>query len=99
MQRQAWSRPRGGLRPGGAWSLRPSCQQWAAFDVLGVCPSFRWTGTLAADPDARLAEHHYRRRYRVEGEGPVPLVAREHTARLSPQLATDFPLNEEDCTP
>ncbi|HEY1375675.1 MAG TPA: DEAD/DEAH box helicase, partial [Gemmataceae bacterium] len=79
------------FRPGGPWYVCSNCQQWSAVNVLGVCPSFRCMGRLeAADPAERLAGHHYRRNYILPAEGPVPLVAREHTAQLGPHLATVY---------
>ncbi|MDB5308650.1 MAG: box helicase [Gemmataceae bacterium] len=85
------------FRPRGPWYVCPSCQQWAAFNVLGVCPSFRCSGRLEpADSAERLADHHYRRGYCLPAESPVPLVAREHTAQLGPKLATDYQLAFQD---
>ncbi len=85
------------FRPRGQWYFCPNCQQWSAFNVLSVCPSFRCTGRLEpADPEERLAGHHYRRSYSLPGEGPVPLVAREHTAQLGPHLATVYQLAFQD---
>jgi hypothetical protein len=74
-----------------AWHFCPACQQWTPFNVLGICPSFRCAGRLEpADPAVLLAENHYRWIYSRPGEGPVPLTAREHTAQLSPKLATAY---------
>jgi hypothetical protein len=85
------------LRPGGPWYFCPNCQQWSAYNVLGVCPSFRCTGTLdPADPAVRLAGHHYRRTFSLPDQAPVPLVAREHTAQLGPHLATVYQLAFQD---
>src|SRR5439155_27124331 len=77
----------------GRWYFCPTCQQWSAVNVLDVCPSFRCTGRLeAADPQPRLADNHYRRIYVHPNAGPVPLSAAEHTAQLSPKVATDYQL-------
>src|SRR5207302_10893116 len=77
------------FRSQAAWHFCPHCQQWSAFNVLGACPSFRCVGLLeATDPVAQLGENHYRCIYSLSGQGPVPLVAREHTAQLAPKLAT-----------
>lgn len=85
------------FRPSGPWSICPDCRQWSAFDALGVCPSFRCAGTLRpADPDARLADHHYRRTYSGANDAPVPLAAKEHTAQLGSKLATDYQLAFQD---
>lgn len=90
-----WSALR--FRPAGNWFVCPACRQLAAAGVLEVCPSFGCTGFLRpADPDALLADHHYRRSYRLAGEAPVPLTAREHTAQLGPKLATDYQLAFQD---
>ena len=79
------------FKSSGPWSFCPQCQQWSAYNVLGVCPSFRCTGRLeVADPGDRLAENHYRRTYMRDDEAPIPLVAREHTAQLAPRLATAY---------
>jgi Lhr-like helicase len=73
------------------WSFCQRCQQWSATNVLGLCPSFRCTGQLEpADPEVLLAENHYRRIYSLPEDRPTPLVAREHTAQLSPALATAY---------
>jgi len=75
----------------GPWFVCPKCNQWSPFNVLKVCPSFRCDGLLEpADPDERLAAHHYRRSYANRAENPVPLTAREHTAQLAPKLATAY---------
>jgi hypothetical protein len=85
------------FRPGGPWYFCPNCQQWSAFNVLGVCPSFRCTGRLEpSDPAARLADHHYRRTFSLPEQAPIPLAAREHTAQLGPQLATVYQLAFQD---
>jgi superfamily II DNA or RNA helicase len=79
------------------WHFCSHCQQWSAFNVLGVCPSFRCVGKLEeADPIPQLGENHYRRIYSLLDEAPVPLVAREHTAQLSSKLATDYQLAFQD---
>ncbi len=73
------------------WSVCNRCHQWTARDVLGICPTFRCEGTLdARDPSVDLLDNHYRRIYSSSTEEPVPLTAREHTAQLSPKLATDY---------
>ena len=79
------------FRPGGDWYICDRCRQWSAFDAVGVCPSFRCSGRLEkADPDIQLAEHHYRRTFARPDENPIPLTAKEHTAQLSPKLATEY---------
>ena len=79
------------FRTTGTWSFCPKCRQWTSENVLGVCASFRCTGTLVpGDPNAVLGEHHYRRTYGTSGEHPVPLDAREHTAQLGPSLANAY---------
>jgi hypothetical protein len=73
-----------------AWYVCTSCRQWTTRNILGACPSFACTGTLtAADPDRVLGEHHYRTLYR-SARPPVPLTAKEHTAQISPALATAY---------
>lgn len=79
------------LRTTGQWYICQHCRQWAADSVLGVCPSFRCGGRLMpADPEQELADHHYRRTFRGVGGDPVPMVAKEHTAQLGAQSATDY---------
>lgn len=85
------------FRPAAPWFLCTNCLQWSAQNALGICPSFRCTGRLEpTDPDSRLADHHYRRIFSIPVEGPVPLVAREHTAQLGPKLATDYQIAFQD---
>jgi hypothetical protein len=73
------------------WSVCSRCHQWSPQNVLGVCPSFRCTGDLrSAEPGERLDGNHYRRIYSDPAEFPIPLIAREHTAQLSPKLAADY---------
>ena len=79
------------LRPGGEWLVCGDCGQWQAIGALGVCPTFGCAGRLStADPDAELAGHHYRRAYCDPDAAPVPLVAKEHTAQLGSDLATQY---------
>ena len=74
----------------GYWYYCSSCSQWSATNVLGICPSFQCSGHLTQEaPDVRLRENHYRAIYRST-EHPVPLVAKEHTAQISPTLATIY---------
>jgi DEAD/DEAH box helicase/Domain of unknown function (DUF1998)/Helicase conserved C-terminal domain len=86
-----------GFRSNGVWHFCTHCQQWSAFNVHGVCPSFRCVGKLeTADPTVRLSENHYRRIYSLPGEAPIPLTAREHTAQIAPKLATAYQLAFQD---
>ena len=81
------------FRTAGDWFICDNCQQWSAYNVLNICPSFRCNGRLQkAIPDELLNENHYRRTYSLPTESPVPLVAKEHTAQLGPKLATDYQL-------
>ncbi|WP_406697999.1 DEAD/DEAH box helicase [Singulisphaera sp. Ch08] len=85
------------FRPRGNWYVCNHCRQWSALNALGICPSFRCTGRLEqAGPDLALADHHYRRAYYLPDEGPLPLVAKEHTAQLSPKLATEYQVAFQD---
>ncbi len=90
-----WDRLR--FRTDSEWYLCPDCRQWSAFNVLGSCPSFGCNGTLkAADPNILLADHHYHHTYTAPDAGPVPLVAREHTAQLAPALAAQYQVAFQD---
>ena len=80
----------------GPWYFCSGCQQWAAYNVLGVCPSFRCDGRLEqANPQCRLADNHYRRIFSADGDRPVPL-RREHTAQLGAKLATEYQIAFQD---
>jgi hypothetical protein len=85
------------FRRGGEWYVCNRCRQFSAFNSLGICPSFRCSGRLErADPNSQLADHHYRRTFAFPDEGPIPLVAKEHTAQLSPKLATEYQVAFQD---
>ena len=69
------------------WYYCPTCNQWTPWNVGGVCPSFRCPGELIeADPEHVMPDNHYRHIY--TREQPAPLVAKEHTAQLTPAVAT-----------
>lgn len=73
----------------GKWSYCRSCNQWTDKNAADVCPSFRCNGTLEeADPTEKMKNHHYRLLYTRDKW--VPMVAKEHTAQLSPAMATDI---------
>ena len=85
------------FQSGKEWSVCNRCRQWSAFNALGICPSFRCIGRLQrSDPDVQLSGHHYRRTFSLPHEGPIPLVAKEHTAQLSPKLAADYQIAFQD---
>lgn len=55
----------------------------------GVCPTYRCDGVLAAEEDPVVGrEDHFLRRYREMA--PLWMVAREHTAQLDSDTATDY---------
>lgn len=71
------------------WWYCPKCNQWSVYNVGGVCPSFTCQGTLRReDPIEHFRFHHYRQLY--SDSIMVPLVAKEHTAQLSPEVATRY---------
>ncbi|MBL8821327.1 MAG: DEAD/DEAH box helicase [Planctomycetia bacterium] len=78
------------LRSSVAWNKCSKCRQWSVNNVYDVCSSFRCTGHLIfTNPEDSLADHFYRTWFVSTERGPIPLVAREHTAQLGPQLATN----------
>jgi hypothetical protein len=69
------------------WYYCHSCNQWTPWNAAGICPSFQCDGELEkVDPEEIMGQNHYRSMYLLEN--PMPLVAKEHTAQLAPNLAT-----------
>ncbi len=77
------------IDPGTQWYLCDRCQTLTLYNIRGVCPTYRCEGTLhPVDPGELRGENHYRILY-TETE-PVPMQAKEHTAQLSNEAATEL---------
>ena len=75
---------------GGEWFHCPSCGQWTSLAIGHVCPNLGCRGVpKKRDPKEFFGEHYYWSLYSGE-KPPTPFTAREHTAQLSPALASAY---------
>ncbi|WP_292492656.1 DEAD/DEAH box helicase [Methanoculleus sp. 10] len=77
------------IEPDTQWHLCDRCKRLTLYNIRGVCPTYRCEGTLhPVDPGKLRSENHYRVLY-TETK-PVPMRAKEHTAQLSTEAATEL---------
>jgi hypothetical protein len=75
---------------GGEWYQCQSCGLWTTEMVAGACPNLGCGGTLRSKrPGESFKDHYYWNIY-TGSKPPTPFTAREHTAQLSPALASDY---------
>jgi hypothetical protein len=72
------------------WFRCSKCGQWSAWSIDDICPVLGCDGRLERNHAAvALKEHHYRRLYTAQSP-PAPFSAKEHTAQLSSELASEY---------
>jgi len=80
---------RTGMSGGVTWRRCSSCNTVSSITVNGICPTMCCPGAmLPFDPEAELANHHYRRLYL--NMNPVPMAVSEHTAQWGAKKAADI---------
>lgn len=71
------------------WYQCTYCGSWTVHNVQNVCPSIRCQGELVAkDPMEHTDQNHYHMLY--NHMIPMRMVAKEHTAQLSSEQATQY---------
>ena len=75
--------------PGQKWYVCDKCGTVTLFNIRGVCPTYRCSGTLMpCNPGSIFASNHY---YKLYCEKTFPAITvREHTAQLTSQAAADL---------
>ncbi len=69
--------------------LCPKCRHITAFNLFGVCPTYRCDGKLQpVDTEVLFAENHYYRMYQELDIRPLRVV--EHTAQLNRETAYEY---------
>jgi len=71
------------------WYICDKCGKLTVNNISNICPTYRCDGPLRkCDVEKEFRENHYRKIYK-EME-IFPMVCKEHTAQLSPELARDY---------
>lgn len=74
---------------GQTWYQCDQCGTWTVRHVHGVCPSMRCKGSLIKkNPQNESQDNHYQMLY--TSIIPMRMVAKEHTAQLSSDTATEY---------
>ncbi len=72
------------------WFRCTKCGQWSAWSIDDICPVLGCDGRLERKLAAvALKDHHYRGLY-TASTPPAPFSAKEHTAQLSSELASEY---------
>ena len=71
------------------WYICDKCGKLTIYNISNVCPTYRCTGKLRkCDIDKEFIDNHYRKLY-TQME-IFPMICKEHTAQLSPELAREY---------
>lgn len=74
------------VKPDLQWYRCDRCRSLTLYNLRGVCPNYRCSGTLVpCDPREMLRDNHYYRLY--TGLTPRRMIVREHTAQLTSEAA------------